>query len=69
MSASKIIADLRAERERQGISRPALAELTGYSLRGIETLETSHNVPSFHKVCDIAGALGFDLVLVKRETP
>lgn len=54
---------LRAERERQGLSREALSKKSGYHWQQIQAWENGKVQPRFAHVHEWAAALGMDLML------
>lgn len=71
-----LIRQLRAERETQRVTRATLAERTGYAVGQIHGWEMGKARPLLPFVCDLAAALGLELVLrtsaerlLKEATP
>lgn len=60
-----LIRALRAERERQGLTRPVLAAKAGYHYNQICGWENGKVQPALLYVVEWAAALGFDIVLQK----
>lgn len=59
-----IVAQLAAERVRQGLTQPKLAERIRYSTDSIKGWETGHKAPSFDSMTLWAGALGYRIALI-----
>lgn len=57
---------LRAEAE--GVKRLALAGESGYSQSWVNAVLAGTRRPSIDGLCKLAGALGYDVVLVKKES-
>ncbi len=64
---SYILKLLREERIRNQMSLEALSLLTGYNFNSLQRWENGRVTPSVNAVVDYANALGFDLVLRKKE--
>lgn len=62
-----IVAQLREERIRQGLSLKALESRTGYSNQHLWQIETGKHGVRINVVSDIAGALGMSLFLGKKD--
>ena len=59
-----IVAQLAAERVRQGLTQPKLAKRIRYSTDSIKGWENGHKAPSFETMTLWAGALGYRIALV-----
>lgn len=63
----KIIQLLKAERERRGLSKYAVAQQSGLSQQAIGYMEKGHRIPSLETVLRIANAMNVDLpAIIKR---
>lgn len=62
-----VVTQLRAEREAQRLTRPELSDRAGYHVNTLLRFELGHAQPSLAIVVDWAGALGFEVVLRRRE--
>ena len=62
-----ILAELRRARQTRGIGQVELARETGYGVRQLTYMECGTHKPIFQTVCDLATALGYDIVLVPRQ--
>lgn len=60
--------ELRSEREKQKLTRRALAKMVGYHENQIHMWELGKTKPDFIAVFDWAKALGFDLTLNRKAT-
>ena len=56
----KIIQLLKAERERRGLSKYAVAQQSGLSQQAIGYMEKGHRIPSLETVLRIANAMNVD---------
>lgn len=63
----RVIALLKAERERQGLSKYALAAKAQISQQAIGYIETGKSMPAFDTVVKLAIALGVSLSSLVRE--
>lgn len=64
---ARIVDTLHAERERQQLTQRQVAERAGLYHPIICTYERQRYVPSTTKLIAWAGALGYDLTLMRRE--
>lgn len=62
-----ILKQLRAEVEQGGVGYRPLARMSGYGASQIRCWLTGRNDPRSSSMIDLANALGFDVVLVRRE--
>jgi len=67
----KVAAQLREERERQGISMTLLGERAGLSQQSVSYIERGLRIPNLDTLFRIADALGVELsaVIAKAGTP
>lgn len=59
-----VVATLRAERQRQGLSMHALGEIFGASASSVHDWEHGVHVPTLTSLRAWAGALGYDVALI-----
>lgn len=64
---SKLISALRQERIKLKLRLVDVSEKTGYHYNAIQRWETGIVSPSINAVIDYADALGFDVVLKRKE--
>lgn len=70
MEIEKISHTVRMERQRQGLTQAALADLAGVSRGRVEALENERGMDmGMGTVRDILSALGFSLNIQKAESP
>lgn len=64
-----VITRLRAEREARGLSRQGLSQSTGAYGNAVKRWEDGTSAPRLDLLVNWARELGFDVVLLRRETP
>lgn len=62
-----LVGELRKERVKLKLSLLAVSEKVGYHPNSIQQWETNKISPSVQSIIDYANALGFDVVLKRRE--
>jgi len=62
-----LVSELRKERVKLKLSLLAVSEKIGYHYNSIQQWETNKISPSVQSIVDYADALGFDVVLKRKE--
>jgi transcriptional regulator with XRE-family HTH domain len=63
----KIIQLLKEERERRGISKYAIAQLSGLSQQAIGYMEKGHRIPSLETILRVAKAMDVNLADIIKK--
>lgn len=62
-----ILIELRSHRVKQNLSLETLSDMTGYNLNSLQRWENGRVSPSLKSFIDYASALGFDVILKRKE--
>lgn len=68
MIGAEIVDKLIQARKDQGLSVRALAARSGYSVSGIYTWERRQHTMNLREACDLAEALGMEIIIRPKET-
>jgi len=68
MTGAAIIDTMREVRKAKGISIRALAARSGYPVCGISEWERHCRAMSLRAACDLAEALGLEIIIRQKET-
>lgn len=63
----RLIGEMISLRKMEKVTQEELAELTGSKQQVISRIEKKENSPSLKSFCNILGALGYELQIVKRS--
>lgn len=63
----RLIGEMISLRKMEKVTQEELAELTGSKQQVISRIEKKENSPSLKSFCNILGALGYELRIVKRS--
>lgn len=63
----RLIEEMISLRKMEKVTQEELAELTGSKQQVISRIEKKENSPSLKSFCNILGALGYELQIVKRS--
>lgn len=67
-SKFRVVRELAEARVRHEVSRIDLGEASGYHHMMIGRYERGETTPSLKTLCDLAEALGYDVVLTPKQT-
>lgn len=63
----RLIGEMISLRKMEKVTQEELAEMTGSKQQVISRIEKKENSPSLKSFCNILGALGYELQIVKRS--
>ena len=63
----RLIGEMVSLRKLEKVTQEELAELTGSKQQVISRIEKKENSPSLKSFCNLLGALGYELQIVKRS--
>lgn len=63
----RLIGEMISLRKMEKVTQEKLAEMTGSKQQVISRIEKKENSPSLKSFCNILGALGYELQIVKRS--